>query len=148
VHRVEREVEIDASPDAVFPYLVDGARRLLWMGALRETEQLTHGPPAVGSRWRDVFEDLGQRIELEAELAVYEPPRRLLVKLTSRAVKATSEQRLEPTGESTRLTAVIKTDYRTLAARLAAVIVTHQAQRQLEADLAALKKLVEDEAAG
>jgi uncharacterized protein YndB with AHSA1/START domain len=146
VHRVERDVEIDASPDAVFPYLVDSAKRLLWMGALRETEQLTDGPPAVGSRWRDVFEDLGQRLELEAELAVYEPPRRLLVKLRSRAVEATSEQRLEPAGEGTRLTAVIETDYRTVAARLAAVIVTHQAQRQLEADLAALKELVEGQA--
>jgi uncharacterized protein YndB with AHSA1/START domain len=145
VHRVEREVEIDAAPDAVFPYLVDGALRRRWMGVLRETEELTDGPPAVGSRWRDVFEDLGRRIELEAELAVYEPPRRLLVKLTSRGIEATSEQRLQPTGGRTRLTAVIETDYRTAAARVAGVILTHRAQRQLEADLAALKGLVEEE---
>jgi uncharacterized protein YndB with AHSA1/START domain len=148
VHRVEHAVEIDASPEAVFPYLADGERRLRWMGALLETEQLTEGPPAVGSRWRDVFENLSQRVELEAEVAVYEPPRRLLVKLSSRQVDATSEQLLEANGGRTRLTAVIETEYKTVTARLASGLVAHVAQRQLEEDLATLKGLVERGAAG
>ena len=38
------------------------------MGALTESEPLTDGSPEVGSRFRDVFEDLGQRVELEAEI--------------------------------------------------------------------------------
>jgi uncharacterized protein YndB with AHSA1/START domain len=147
MHRVEHAVEIDASPDAVFPYLVDGERRLRWMGALRETEQLTEGPPAVGSRWRDVFEELGQRIELEAKVTAYEPPRRLVVKLSSSAADAETEQRLDAAEGRTRLTAVIETEYKSFTARLAAGIVTHHTQRQLEADLAALKGLVEDETA-
>ena len=36
------------------------------MGALVESEPLSEGPPRRGSRYRDVFEDHGQRIELEA----------------------------------------------------------------------------------
>jgi uncharacterized protein YndB with AHSA1/START domain len=148
VHRIEHAVEIDASPDEVFAHLVEGERRLRWMGALRETEQLTDGPPEVGSRWRDVFEELGQRVELEAEVAVYEPPRHLLVRLSSRAADATSEQHLESTNGRTRLTTAIETEYKSFLARHGAVIVTHLAQRQLEADLATLKGLVESEAVG
>jgi uncharacterized protein YndB with AHSA1/START domain len=145
VHRNEHTVEIDAAPEVVFPYLADGERRLRWMGALKKTEPLTEGAPAVGSRWHDVFEDHGQRVELEAELAVYEPPERLLVRLASRMLDATSEQRLERVGRKTRLTTVIVTEYKALVARLAAGMVTRHAQRQLEADLAALKELAESD---
>jgi uncharacterized protein YndB with AHSA1/START domain len=148
VHRVAHSVEIDGLPDAVFPYLAPAEHRLRWMGALRQSEPLTDGPPAVGSRWRDVFEDVGQRIELEAEVVVYEPPRLLRVKLSSRAIDAMSEQRLEAVDGRTRVEAVIETEYKSLKARLASGIVTRHAQKQLEVDLASLKELVEGGAAG
>jgi uncharacterized protein YndB with AHSA1/START domain len=148
VHRVAHSVEIDRLPDAVFPYLAPTEHRLRWMGALRQSEPLTDGPPAVGSRWRDVFEDVGQRIELEAEVVAYEPPRLLRVKLSSRAVDAMSEQRLEAVDGRTRVEAVIETEYKSLTARLASGIVTRHAQKQLEVDLASLKELVEGGAAG
>lgn len=144
MHRNEHSVEIAAAPEEVFPYLVEGERRLEWMGVLRESEKLTEGPAAVGSRWRDVFEDHGQRIELEAELAEYEPGRRLVVRLCNRAFESTSTQALaEAAGGGTRLTTVIETEYKALAARLMGGVVTRHAQKQLEADLARLKEIVE-----
>lgn len=146
--RVAHSVEIDAPPDAVFPYLAAAEQRLRWMASLRESEPLTDGPPSVGTRWRDVFEDLGQRIELEAEMVAYEPPRLLRVRLSSRAIDATSEQRLEAVDGRTRVKAVIETEYKSFTARLASGIVTQHAQKQLEADLASLKELVEGGAPG
>jgi uncharacterized protein YndB with AHSA1/START domain len=143
VHRNEHTVEIAAAPETVFPYLVDGERRLEWMGVLRESEKLTEGPPAPGSRWRDVFEDHGQRIELEAELTEYEPGRRLVVRLRNRGFESTSTQALAEADGRTRLTTVIETEYKALAARLMAGVVTRHAQRQLEGDLARLKQIVE-----
>ena len=113
------------------------------MGALVESEPLTDGPPSEGSRYRDVFEDYGQRIELEAELVEVDEPRSLVVQLTSDVFDATISQRLEVDGDATRLTAVIETTYTKLAARLLASVVTRHAQRQLEDDLARLKELVE-----
>jgi uncharacterized membrane protein len=115
------------------------------MGALVESEPLTDGPPEPGSRYRDVFEDHGQRIELEAELVEVEPGERLTVKLVSKGFESTSSQRLEATDEGTRLTAAVETTYTMLAARLLAPLVTRHAQKQLEADLARLKELVEAE---
>ncbi len=118
------------------------------MGALVESEPLDDDePPALGSRYRDVFEDYGRRVELEAELVTYEPPRALAVRLVGEAFQATSRSELEERGAGTRLTARIETTYTALAARLAAPVVTRHAQRRLEADLDRLKALVEGDPA-
>jgi uncharacterized protein YndB with AHSA1/START domain len=146
VHRNEHTVEIAAPAAAVFPYLADGERRLRWMGVLVETEALTEGPPAVGSRWRDVFEDHGRRIELESELTEYVPDELLQVHIVSRGFEATSTQRLVEASGRTRLNTVIDTEYKLLAARVLGPVVRRHAQRQLEADLAGLKEIVEREA--
>jgi uncharacterized protein YndB with AHSA1/START domain len=127
----------------VFPYLVEGEKRLEWMAVLTESEQLTEGVPKVGSRWRDVFEDRGQRVELEAELVEYEPNRRLRVRLGNRSFHSTSTQELAEGEGWTRVSTMIETEYKTLAARLAGRLVTRHAQQQLEADLASLKDLLE-----
>jgi len=115
------------------------------MGALVESEPLTEGPPERGSRYRDVFEDHGQRIELEAELVEVDEPHGLVVHLTADAFDATIRQRLEAADGRTRVTAVIETTYTKLAARLLAGVVTRHAQKQLEADLGRLKELVESD---
>ena len=146
LYRNEHTVEIATGPDDVFPWLADPERRLRWMGALVESEPLTQGPPQLGSRYRDVFEDHGQRIELEAELVEVEPGERLTARLVSKGFESTSAQRLEPVDGGTRLTAALETRYTMLAARLLAPLVTRHAQTRLEADLARLKELVEAEA--
>jgi hypothetical protein len=116
---------------------VGSEERLRWMGVLVESEPLGEG------RFRDVFEDHGHRVELEAEVARSEPPRLLEVRLVADAFAAKSVQRLEPSGDGTILTTVVETEYTKRLARLAAPFVTRHAQQQLEADLAALKALVE-----
>jgi carbon monoxide dehydrogenase subunit G len=107
------------------------------MGALVESEPLDEG------RFRDVFEDYGQRIELEAEVERRDSPRLLVVLLRGRTFEATSTQQLEEAGEGTRLSTVVETEYTSRLARLAAPLLTRRAQRELEADLTALKELVE-----
>ena len=138
---------IAAPPEAVFPWLADSERRCRWMGALVESEPLTDGLPRVGSRYRDVFEQHGQRIELKAELVEVDEPDALVVHLVSDLFEGTISQRLEAVEGGTHFTAVIETTYRKLAARLLASIVTRQTQGQLEQDLARLKQLVESEPA-
>jgi uncharacterized protein YndB with AHSA1/START domain len=134
---------IAAPAGAVFPWLADSARRCEWMGALVESEPLTDGPPAEGSRYRDVFEDHGQRIELEAELVEVDEPHGIVVQLAADAFDATITQRLDEEDGGTRISAVIETTYTGFAARLLAPVVTRHAQKQLEADLGRLKELVE-----
>jgi carbon monoxide dehydrogenase subunit G len=108
------------------------------MGLLVESEPLDE------DRFRDVFDDHGHRIDIEAEVAREDPPRFLQVRLRGEVFDATSTQTLEPAGGgSTRLTTVVETAYTSRLARLAGPLVARRAQRQLEADHAALKALVE-----
>jgi hypothetical protein len=115
------------------------------MGALTESEPLADGVTGVGSRYRDVFVDHGQRIELEAEVVRYEPPGYLEVRLRGQGIESTSSQTLEETGSGTRLTALIETAYTRRLLRMMAGVVTRHAQQRLESDLENLKRIVEAE---
>jgi hypothetical protein len=109
------------------------------MGLLVESE------PLAERRFRDVFLDHGQRIELEAEVVREEPPLLLEVRLRGRLFEARSTQRLDAAGDRTALTTMVETAYANRLARLAGPLVARRAQRQLEADHAALKEIVESE---
>lgn len=147
MHRNEHTVEIDRPATAVFPYLAASEQRLRWMEKLVTSEQLTPGEPGAGTRFRDVFEDHGQRVELDAEVVDWRPHERLVISLRSKVVDATSTQRLEERNGGTRVTATIESDYKAFGARLMAGVITKHAQAQLERDLTRLKQLVEDEVA-
>jgi len=51
---VEVEVWIAASPEAVFPFLTDPDRLLLWIGIAAQIEPVPGGPFLVGMNGRDV----------------------------------------------------------------------------------------------
>jgi uncharacterized protein YndB with AHSA1/START domain len=144
LHRNEHAVTIDVPPEDVFPWLAESERRLRWMGALVESEPLTDGPVAEGSRFRDVFEDHGRRVELESELVEVDAPRRLVVHLVSSSFESTIVQTLEDEGGATRFRTVLETTYTVRGARFLAPLATGLAQRRLEADLVRLKALLEE----
>jgi hypothetical protein len=107
------------------------------MGLLVESKPLEEG------RFRDVFDDHGHRIELEADVTRFEPPHRLEVHLVAAAFAAKSSHVVEETPSGSRLTSTVETEYTKRLARLAGPLVTRRAQAQLEADHRALKALLE-----
>ncbi|MBD0317096.1 MAG: SRPBCC family protein [Thermoleophilia bacterium] len=145
MHRNEHTVEIDRPPADVFPHLIASEQRLAWMGALTESAQVTEGEPQLGTRFRDVFEDHGQRIEIDAEVVEWKPNERLATRLRGSAFEATARQNLEEIDGRTRLVTTIDTEYKSRIARLMAGVVTRHAQRRLEEDLVRLKQIVERE---
>jgi uncharacterized protein YndB with AHSA1/START domain len=130
-------VEIGAPPERVFPHLVGSQERLRWMGLLVESE------PLDDRRFRDVFVDHGHRVEIDAEITRYEPPRRLEVHLVADAFSACSTHVVEEESGGSRLTTTVETEYTKRLARIAGPLVTRRAQAQLEADQRALKALLE-----
>ncbi len=144
-HRNAHAIEIDRPAATVFPYLVGCHERRRWMGVLVECEQVTDGAPGRGTRFRDVFEDRGQRVVIDAEVVDYEPSERFVTRLRSSAFHATTSQRLEERDGRTRLTTVIDTEYTNRMVRLMAGVITRHAQQRLETDLARLKEIVEAE---
>ena len=107
------------------------------MGVLVESEPLDDG------RFRDVFDDRGHRIEIDAEVVERNPPRLLVVRLRASSFEATSTQKLEAVDSGTRLTTVVETTYTKRLARLAGPFVAWRAQQQLERDLERLRELAE-----
>jgi uncharacterized membrane protein len=145
VHRNEHTVEIARPAADIFPHLAASEKRLRWMEKLVDSEQLTEGDPGPGTRFRDVFEDHGHRVELDAEIVDWRPNERLATRLRSSGFTAIATQRLEERDGRTRLTTSIETQYRSRLARLMASVVTRHAQQQLEKDLARLKAILEGE---
>ncbi len=143
MHTNSHTVEIERPAAAIFPYLAVPERRLQWMGALTASEQVSDGELGVGTRFRDVFEDQGQRIELDAEIVEYEPNRRLATRLSASQFESTARQELDEAWGRTSVTTTIATEYRSRLARVMAGVITRHAQRRLEEDLARLKRLVE-----
>ena len=139
----EYSVEIDRPAAQVFPHLVASERRLRWMGALKESKQVTEGQPGEGTRFEDVFEDHGQRFELEAEIVELRAPELIRLKLEGSAFESDLTQTLTETGGKTTLTTTIDTEYHSALARLMSGVVTGHAQKQLEEDLERLKELLE-----
>lgn len=143
MHRNEHSIEIERPAAEVFPHLLASDRRRAWMGALTSSEQVSEGELGVGTRFRDVFEDHGQRVEIDAEVVEYQPNERAATHLRSSAFEATASQRLQELDGRTRLTTVIETEYKSRVARLMAGVITRHAQKRLEDDLARLKEIVE-----
>ena len=144
-HANVHAVEIDRAPDIVFPYLVESEKRLRWMQMLAASEQVDGGEPTLGTRFADVFEAAGRRFDLDSEIVEWEPARRLATRIRANEFESTATQALDDLGGRTRVTATMETEYKSRMARLMAGVVTAKAQRQLEADLALLKEIVEGE---
>ena len=136
--RNEHAVDIDRPPAAIFPYLVGSEQRLRWMGALAESEQVTDGEPGHGTRFRDVFEERGQRIEIDAEIVEWEPPERLGLLLRSRAFQSIGLQTLQALDGRTRLTTTIDTEYKSRVVRLMAGGITSPARARRGKETAGL----------
>ena len=65
-----------------------------WMGALKESKQVTDGQPGQGTRFEDVFEDHGQRFEIEAEIVEFTPPEVIKLELEGSAFESVVTQTL------------------------------------------------------
>ncbi len=139
----EYSVEIDRPAAQVFPHLVTSERRMRWMGALKESKQVTDGQPGQGTRFEDVFEDHGQRFEIASEIVEYSPPDTLKLELEGSAFESVVTQTLAESDGKTTLTTKIDTEYHSALARLMSGVVTGHAQKQLEEDLERLKQQLE-----
>src|SRR5437868_6370064 len=74
-------VEIEASPERVFPYLYEPEKLVLWIESLVEAEPPPAGVPRVGDRTRVVNRTRGGRRRETIEETIAVEPDRLFVSL-------------------------------------------------------------------
>jgi len=137
---------IAASPPEVITFIADPVNAPLWMKALQSSELLTPGPIRQGSQFREIQNAGGQRIETICEVVAYDGESRYEWKSVSQgpvrygggftAVEIDGGTELRYEGWATTTG--------DLARREAAW--GRQAQREAEAELAAIKDAIEPRA--
>lgn len=134
---------ISARPDDVIRFIADPVNAPRWMRALESSELITDGPIGAGSRFREVQSAGGERIETICEVVEYDGETRYAWKsvsdgpvqyagaFTAHALDAGTELRYEGWATATGRLAVREAAW------------GRQAQREAEAELAAVKAALE-----
>jgi uncharacterized protein YndB with AHSA1/START domain len=142
VARAEHTVVVERPPDEVFRFLTDLSNVTAWQSGAVEVRA-----PAsldVGTTYVEVLKFLGRRFEATLEVTEFEPGRRFSLRTRSGPIPFEVRHTLEPAAGdgSTRLHVELEGEPGRLF-RLAEGLVMRNAQRQLEADFATLKEMVE-----
>jgi quercetin dioxygenase-like cupin family protein/uncharacterized protein YndB with AHSA1/START domain len=141
--RIEHSVEIERPPEEVFSFVADPRNDERWTPAVEKTRKTSDGPLGAGTTFESVFRLLGRRFEASFEIAEYEPNRKVVLgSATSGPVQLTGTRSVEEVPGGTRFTITI--EGRTGGFfRVAEPIFARLASRQLKANLADLKGLLE-----
>jgi uncharacterized protein YndB with AHSA1/START domain len=77
---IEETFTVARSPEVVFDYVTDPSNLADWQTAHTTTEQLTDGPPGLGSRFRERLKPpMSREFEQITEFTEFDRPRRLRV---------------------------------------------------------------------
>jgi hypothetical protein len=101
----------------------------------------------VGTTYRSVSKFLGRRIETTFEVTEHHPPHKQCIRVTSGPIPAVGCYLLDPAdGDSTRFRQTLEAEAGGFF-RLAEPLVARAFRRQMQADMATLKDLLEAEEA-
>jgi uncharacterized protein YndB with AHSA1/START domain len=140
VIRVEHSALIDRPVEEVFAYATDPGHVPEWQSSALEAS--LDGPVREGATGREVRKFLGRRIESTLRIETYEPPRRFVLQVTSGPVPFRAEQTTEPEGEGTRISTLVEGGPGGFF-KLAEPLVERAVKRELEANTATLKDILE-----
>jgi carbon monoxide dehydrogenase subunit G len=145
---VTSQIEIERPPQEIWPWLTEGEKIKQWVSWLVEVHDLTPGVEGVGARTRWVLIDPNlndQRVEIFGECTAWEPPLVSTMRLESPEMfTGTATHRLVDLGEAgARLEYESEFRMSHWAARLFEPLVTPQARKKAEDDMAKLKELAE-----
>jgi Polyketide cyclase / dehydrase and lipid transport len=124
----------------VFAYATDVSKVPEWQtSALEARVDGTMQPGATGAIVRKF---LGRRMESSVQFDEYEPPRKFALHATSGPVRFRVQQTYEPTGEGARITVVMEGEPGGFF-KLAEPLVQRAIHREMEANFATLKDILE-----
>lgn len=141
---IQHEVTIylDKPVEQVFAFLVDTSKLTTWQSNLIKSEQLTEGPLRTGSRFREIRRIANKEEQIEGEITVLEPNKRLETKTVTKP-QAMVSYTLEPDQGGTRLhyKFVLETSG---PMRLMEPIMASSIKKGSEADFETLKRMLEN----
>jgi uncharacterized protein YndB with AHSA1/START domain len=146
--RAEHTVVVERPPEEVFAFLTDLEKLPEWQSGAVEVRAPREGV-GVGTTYVEVLKFLGKRMEATIEVTEFEPGRRFSLKTLSGPIPFAVRHTLEPAngGGATRLRVELEGEPGGFF-KLAEPLVMRKAQRQVEGDFAALKRMVEGRTRG
>ena len=140
--RAESSLVINCPIDKVFAYLADISRGTVWQSELVEAKQTSSGPVGVGTTISEVRRILGRNLETSFTITEFVPDRRLGFKSTSGPIPMRAYYSLEESGGGAKVTMVVEAEL-TGVFKMTEPLVVQTAKRQMDADIARLKEIME-----
>ena len=102
--RIEETFTVARPPEVVFDYVTDPSNLADWQTAHTSTEQLTEGPPQLGSRFRERLKPpLSREFEQVTEFTEFVRPERLRVHVVEGRFPVDGTWSFAPDGSGTRV---------------------------------------------
>jgi hypothetical protein len=135
-------VVINRPVEDIEAYLDDLQKQSQWVTGYIEMRSQTEGPLRAGSRYTDVRQMLGQRLESTIEVAEYVPGQKRRLRTIEGPTSYEAVLTFEPVEGGTRVGYTIEGEARGVF-KLADPILARIIQRQVETDFTNLKDLLE-----
>ena len=142
MNKIEISTVINRPVEEVFAATSNPENYPKWISTSREAKITSQGPVGVGTTYRAVATFLGRRIESDVEFTEYEPNRKIAQKSISGPFPAENSTAFERVDGGTRVTLALKGELGGFF-KLAEPLLVSTLKRQVEADLANLKELME-----
>ena len=140
--RAEASLVINCPINKVFAYLADIPRGTEWQSELLEVHLTSNGPVGIGTTLKEVRRLLGRNLETAFTVTDYEPDFRLGFKSTSGPIPMRAYYTLDGKGDGTKVTLTVEAEL-TGVFKMAEPLVVNNAKRQMDADIASLKGILE-----
>ncbi len=135
-------VGVPKPPAEVFPWLLDEDKVPQWTGRLEAYEVLGDGALRAGTRIRQVLTVSGQQLDLELEIARYEPPGFAESRFSTNGLHVVTTYALRENGAGTELTQSLEGRASSFKARMLVPIVQPKLEAKLTEDLERLRELL------
>ena len=103
--KLTKSIEIEASPEKVFTFIIDAEKLNEVTKGFQEVEKTSKGPVGVGTTAHIVGKAGGQQAELDAEITEFEKNKKVIWRtIGASKLKVRYSDILEPTAKGTKLT--------------------------------------------
>jgi uncharacterized membrane protein len=140
--KYEKSVLINRPQQEVFDFVTNLSNDPQWQSSIESVKQVSEGPIGVGSTWRYVTKFLGRKNETEIQMTSYDPPHQSSVKAVSGPIPFENTHKFQKQDGGTLLTFIGQAEIGGFF-KMAEGLVGKQMEKQMDADGAALKRLLE-----
>ena len=140
--KVDHELLVNRPAADVFAYLTNIETLSHWQASVLAAWKETNGPVRRGTQFTESRSLLGRQVESTIEVTEHEPHERFSLRVVHGPVPLRVTHTLEPLDGATRLRIHGEAEPHGIA-KIAGPLVARRARRELEADFARLKHLLE-----